>query len=95
METPFDPKAVFARIEMLEGQTRSMRAVLAAVIASHPDPARAAAVMTVTWSDLQEKMSRPQSDAAKSATQHNMWNGARSAWNDLQEMLSSIPPRVS
>lgn len=80
MET-IDFGHLVARVRMLEGQARFTRAMLAAVMGTHPNPERLAELMSVTWSDLQTELGQPSSPEAV---------GAQSAWNALQHALEAM-----
>jgi hypothetical protein len=90
-----DLQYLIARVEMLEGQARCTRHVLAALVATHPRPELLAETMATTWADLREELA---TSTAAASTAANWRNGATSAWNALQDQLTQLtggrPPRT-
>ena len=90
-----DPTYLLSRVEMLEGQARFLRQMLAAVIAASPNPTLVAEHMSLMWQDLREELlPNPQDSADQKASRHNALNGAQTAWNTLNDGLRR-PPRPS
>lgn len=84
-----DPANLRAEIEMLQGQLRAMRCVIAALIASSPNIANIMESIAVMQSDLLTEFDAvPRNDDHR--RQLRLWErGAEGAMNDLHSRLAS------
>lgn len=86
-ETPIDPINLRAEIEMLQGQTRAMRSMLAALILASTDPIKLREQIAIMQGDLQAELNAVPKDADH-ARKLRLWSiGSSSAQRDLESML--------
>jgi hypothetical protein len=88
-ESIIDPANLRAEIEMLQGQMRAMRCIIAALIISSPNRNAAMENIAVMQSDLLTEFDvPPQNDDHR--RQLRLWeSGTQGAMNDLHSRLAS------
>lgn len=82
-----------ARLEVQEGQGHMLRALVAALIAAHPERSRIDNLIALTLADLQTKadFARYPSDSAHTRANQNF--GMQRTWQDVQKILDDwLPP---
>lgn len=86
-ETPIDPINLRAEIEMLQGQLRAMRCVIAALIVGSANADGVRANMALMLADLNMELDSPPRDMDH-ARKLRLWKiGAASAARDLESLL--------
>jgi len=88
-ETPIDAHNLRAEIEMLHGQTRAMRRMIAALILSNADAAKMRTMIALMQGDLEEELRRPTNDADHARKNRLGLIGATAAQRDLHSILET------